>query len=104
VSSADHAPPDVVLRRSTRVVARTLDGETVIYTDSSQQVFALDAVATVVWELLAAAHPLSQLCERLATLFEADVATVARDLQAPLSTLIAADIVEAHVLEEAAGQ
>jgi hypothetical protein len=91
-------PPDVLLHRSPAVIARSIDGETVIYTETGRRVFALDRVATVVWALLANPQPVSQLCAVLANTFDVDVSTIAHDLRSPLSTLIAAEIVQTDVL------
>ncbi|MDE3154717.1 MAG: PqqD family protein [Acidobacteriota bacterium] len=65
---------------SDAVVARELDGETVLLNLDTGIYFGLDAVGTRIWGLLSAGEPLDRVLAVLVAEYDADAAVLARDL------------------------
>jgi hypothetical protein len=97
----DAPAPDVLIRRGSDVVARTLDSETVVYAGSTGRVLVLDTLGTELWSLVAQPVHLGALCESLARNYSTEVSTVARDLQNPLTLLLESEVLVAEAITTA---
>ena len=75
------------LRLSLDVLYRDLDGQTVILDLSSGKYFGLNEVGTRVWALMSEGRSVADIVRILALEFEADAATIERDVRDLLETL-----------------
>jgi hypothetical protein len=75
------------MRQSPDVVFRDLDGEAVILDLESGTYFGLNEVGTRVWQLVGEAQSEAQIVETLASEYEADRETIARDVAKVLEEL-----------------
>ena len=78
---------DAVLRLSPDVVFRELDAESVVLDLSSGRYFGLNAVGTRVWQLIGQGQAVDSLIKTVAGEYEADEATIERDVLALLEEL-----------------
>jgi len=77
----------VVWKLSPDVVFRDLEGEAVILDLASGAYFGLNEVGTRVWRLLEEGRDASQIVEIVASEYQADRATIARDVERLLDDL-----------------
>jgi hypothetical protein len=77
----------VVWKLSPDVVFRDLEGEAVILDLASGTYFGLNEVGTRVWRLLEEGRDASQIVEIVASEYQADRATIARDVERLLDDL-----------------
>ena len=75
------------LRLSPDVLYRDLDGQTVILDLSSGKYFGLNEVGTRIWALMSEGRSVADIVRILALEFEADTATIERDVRDLLETL-----------------
>jgi Coenzyme PQQ synthesis protein D (PqqD) len=80
---------DTVVAPSEDAVFREIDGQSVLLNLATGMYFGLDAVGTHVWELAEAHGSLDAVCRRLIDEYDADPATIERDLLALAETLVA---------------
>ena len=86
------------IARSERVVARTIGGERLLIpikgnSADLRKIFALNATAAAVWDLLATESTFDELLERLASTYEAPSGTLRADLEALLASLQARGLI-----------
>lgn len=79
---------DAVVAPTDDAVFRELDGQSVLLNLATGMYFGLDAVGTHVWQLAAADGSLRAVRARLVDEYEADPATIERDLLALAETLV----------------
>ena len=79
---------DAVVAPSDDAVFRELDGQSVLLNLTTGMYFGLDAVGTHVWQLAAADGSLRAVRARLVDEYDADPATIERDLLALAETLV----------------
>ena len=82
------------LRRTDGVLATTVDGELVMMDVEKGVYFGLDAIGTDVWNRLEAPVTAAELADALAQDYEADTATIERDVLALLSRMAEQGLVE----------
>ena len=78
---------DAKLRLSSDVVFRELDGESVVLDLSSGRYFGLNAVGTRIWQLIGQGDAVDGLIKTVTAEYEADEATIERDVLALLEEL-----------------
>lgn len=78
---------DTTFRLSPDVVVRELDGESVVLDLSSGRYFGLNGVGTRVWQLIGQGHAVDGLIKAVAAEYEADEATIERDVLALVEEL-----------------
>lgn len=78
---------DAVLGLSSDVVFRELDGQSVVLNLSSGRYFGLNAVGTRVWQLIAQGAGVDSVIRTVTAEYEADAATIERDVLALLEDL-----------------
>jgi hypothetical protein len=78
---------DVTLRLSPDVVFRELDGESVVLDLSSGRYFGLNGVGTRVWQLVGDGAGVDAVIRAMTSEYDADEATIARDVIALLDEL-----------------
>jgi hypothetical protein len=76
-------------KHSPDVVFRDLDGEAVILDLASGTYFGLNDVGTRVWQLVAEGRSAAQIVDRVAAEYDADRATIERDVARLLDALSA---------------
>jgi len=79
---------DRTVAASEDAVFRELDGQSVLLNLATGTYFGLDAVGTHVWHLAAADGSLRAISRALADEYDADPATIERDLLALAETLV----------------
>ena len=79
---------ETVVAASEDAVFRELDGQSVLLNLATGMYFGLDAVGTHVWQLAAENGSLRWIGQRLADEYDADPATIERDLLALADTLV----------------
>jgi hypothetical protein len=80
---------DRTVAASDDAVFRELDGQSVLLNLATGMYFGLDAVGTHVWQLAAEDGSLRAVRQRLLDEYDADPATIERDLLALAETLVA---------------
>ena len=85
----------ILLRRGEPLTAE-VDGEVVMFHPTDGTYFALGQVGSRVWELLASPIPVGDLLARLGREFDVDESTCRADVQAFLTELQEAQLVEAR--------
>ena len=80
---------DSVIAASDDAVFRELDGQSVLLNLATGMYYGLDAVGTRIWQLAAEGGDLRSISTRLAGEFEADAATIERDLLTLAEDLVA---------------
>ncbi len=88
-----HLPPDAHYQRTEEFVARTIAGETVLVPIRRQigdleSIYTLNAVATFIWERLAAPATAAEIARALEEAFAGDPAEMSADLEAFLDELL----------------
>jgi hypothetical protein len=78
---------DEKLRAAPDVLSRTLDGEAVLLDLQSGTYFGLNEVGTHIWERVVAGATVAELRAHVLAAFDADAATVERDLEELLAEL-----------------
>ena len=78
---------DATFRPSPDVVVRELDGESVVLDLSSGRYFGLNGVGTRVWQLIGQGNAVDGLIKAVAAEYEADEATIERDVLALVEEL-----------------
>ncbi len=86
------------IARSEQVVARTIGGERLLIpikgnSADLRKIFALNATAAAVWDLLARESTFDELLERLAATYEAESGTMRSDLEVLLASLQARGLI-----------
>ena len=81
-------PLDSTVAASDDAVFREMDGESVLLNLETGMYFGLDEVGTRVWRLAADNGSLRAIRERLAEEYDADAATIERDLLALAEALV----------------
>ncbi|MBI2569081.1 MAG: PqqD family protein [Candidatus Schekmanbacteria bacterium] len=85
---------EVVIVRSERTVAATVDGEAVLLDIEKGAYFGLDAVGTRVWEMLALPRTLSDLCMALTEEYDVELGVCREQTSGLLQELVAQNLVE----------
>jgi hypothetical protein len=83
----------VMLKPSSDVAFREMDGEAVLLDLSTGTYFGLNAVGTRVWQLLADGHDRPRIVETLAAEFDASGETIAADVERLLADLHARGLI-----------
>ncbi|WP_431860935.1 PqqD family peptide modification chaperone [Azospirillum sp.] len=83
------------LRRAADVLAAEVDGEMVMMDVEKGVYFGLDAIGTDIWKRLEAPATAAELADTLSRDYDADPATIERDVLALLSSLSEQGLVEA---------
>ena len=86
-----HDPPRI--DRNPSVLQRSLRGEHVLYHPATDEAMALDAIGSIVWDLLASGSTRAQLIEVLGDQFDVPEARIARDLEPLLARLVEARMI-----------
>lgn len=83
--------PGELFRRNPEVLQRSVDGETVLYQPSSDEVVVLDAVGSAVWRQIDGPLSVDELNGALAVLFEQPRERIDSDVAPLLAELWAGD-------------
>lgn len=83
-----------VVVRGTQCLEAEVDGEVVLMSVADALYFGLNAVGTDIWRRLAQPIRLADLCSTLAEEYEADIATIERDVLALVAKLAGRKLVE----------
>jgi hypothetical protein len=81
------------VRRSEDQIAAPVDDEIIILSVERGSYFGLDDIGSDIWERLATPMRVDALCDALAAEYDADRATIERDVLALLDKLAAAGLV-----------
>ena len=81
-----------ILHRSEKIHTRRVDEDTVAFHPDRGEYFAMGAVGSRVWDLLAEPTTFEDLCDRLVEEFGVDRSTCARDVTVFLTELRAAQM------------
>ncbi|HTS93211.1 MAG TPA: PqqD family peptide modification chaperone [Stellaceae bacterium] len=85
--------PTSRVRRSEDQIAAPVDDEIIILSVERGSYFGLDDIGSDIWERLASPIRVDALCDALAAEYDADRATIERDVLALLDKLAAAGLV-----------
>jgi hypothetical protein len=83
-----------VIKRSDEPIAVEVDGSVVMMSIVRGYYYGLDTVGKRVWELLAEARSIGQICEQLGSEFEVDPATCERDVMDFVRELVGEGLVD----------
>lgn len=84
----------VAMRRHPSVLHRQFDGEAVLYQPDSDFVVTLDAIGSVIWQLLEVPGSVDELVPDLADAFDADPQQVRADVAELFETLLESDVIQ----------
>jgi len=82
-----------MVRRSDDQIAARVDDEVVILSVERGSYFGLDDIGSDIWERIASPMRVDALCDALVAKYDADRATIERDVLALLEKLVAAGLV-----------
>ena len=82
-----------VIARSPTVLAAEVDGEIVMMSIEQGRYYGLDDIASDIWHRIEPACSFGELVDRLVNDYNADRATIARDVHALLARMAAQDVV-----------
>ena len=91
-----------VVARTEESLSATLDGEAVLLQPEAGMYYGMNEVATVLWERLEEPATVADLRAELCSEFDVEASVADRDLQAFLSDLEAAGLVEISERDDAA--
>jgi len=83
-----------VPRKSERIAARAVDGKAVVVVLDARKLHTLNEVGTRVFDLCDGVRSVAAIAEQIASEFEIDASTAARDVEIFLQQLIAEGAVE----------
>lgn len=86
------AETDKRFRCSERVHARRFDGEMVILDLGQGQYFSLDEVGSTIWEHASSGLSIGEIVKEIATVYDADVPRIQRDVERILEELVQAGL------------
>ncbi len=84
----------VAMRRHPAVLHRLFDGEAVLYQPETDGVVTLDAIGSVIWQLLEMPGSVDELVPDLADVFGADPEQVRTDVASLFEKLGESDVIE----------
>lgn len=80
--------PAAVLNLSQEAVAAEVAGEIVLISITNGRYFGLDAIGSDIWRRIAGGKTLDALCDELCDGYDGDAATIRRETQALVETLL----------------
>jgi hypothetical protein len=86
---------DAAYVRATGLHSVEIDGETVVYVESTESLHLLDPTASIVWDALAADVTLAALCDDLAEAFGVGIEQIRADVAPLVSNLTEAGLLMA---------
>jgi len=87
---------DHKFRKKSHILSEELDDEKVLYDPKTQNTYALNPMAAVIWDLCDGEHTPAQIAEEVLSVLEADQSQVLSDVIRTVNEFLEKDLVEVN--------